>query len=234
MKAMKLKARGQVYWVEGLIGAGKTRLTTTLAKVMNLRPMFEPVAANPYLDQFYHNPKRWAFPMQIHLLHHRYVMQLSAMAEAMLSDSPWDGAIMDRGLPGDRVFARLHRDFRNMDQLEWETYELAYETMVCTLRPPSALVFLDVEPEVALYRIQKRNRNVEVGIELDYLRRLRDGYQKLMNEVESGMHAWAQGMRVVRVPWNEDDLPVQPIVSELLSQVPASKFHVTSRASLDS
>lgn len=207
---------GPVIWVEGLIGAGKSTLTQKLSEELKLRPVFEPVDSNPYLERFYVDPKRWAFPMQMHLLHYRYNMQQIAAREAL--GGMYRGAILDRGLPGDRVFCKLHQLYGNISDLEWYTYELAYATMACSLVPPSLLVFLDVEPEIAFERVKRRNRAAETTLTLEYLQNLRKGYLDMISEVEGGEHAWSRGLRILRVPWNQDYLPTVDLIASLKQQ----------------
>lgn len=207
---------GPIVWIEGIIGAGKTTLTNALCERLNLRAILEPVESNPYLERFYGDPKRWAFPMQIELLHRRYAMQKLAAYEAT-TEGGFKGAVLDRGLPGDRVFCRQHMLAGNIDPLEWDTYERAYDNMVCSLVPPSILVFLDVDPEVALSRIKQRSRGCETSIDLGYLRGLQRGYYDLMVEIDSGEHAWSRGIRIARVPWNVDNQPVDTVVDLIQS-----------------
>lgn len=152
--------------------------------------------------------------MQIELLHHRFAQQQKAAWETVGVDS-YRGAVLDRSLPGDRVFCRMHMHYGNIDPLEWATYERAFDVMVHHLAPPSLVLFLDVAPEVALERVRKRARGAEVGIDIEYLRDLYRGYMDLLAEIESGRHAWSQGMRVHRVPWNTDHLPIEPLVEDL-------------------
>jgi deoxyadenosine/deoxycytidine kinase len=204
--------------VEGIIGAGKTTLTHTLAERLRLRPLLEPVETNPYLERFYKDPKRWAFALQVELLHRRYAMQKLAAYEAT-SEGGYAGAVLDRGLPGDRVFCRQHVLAGNIDELEWQTYERAYDNMVCSLMPPSLLVFLDVTPEVALERIKQRRRVCEGSISLDYLRGLQRGYYDLLVEIEAGDHAWSRGIQVARIPWNVEHQPVNAIVSLIIQKM---------------
>jgi deoxyadenosine/deoxycytidine kinase len=205
---------GLVIWLEGIIGAGKSTLAATLARELALRAFHEPVDTNPYLERFYKDPKRWAFPMQIHLMHDRFAMQ----KEAAYSATRGFGSILDRGMPGDRVFCKLHMLAGNIDELEWKTYEKAYEVMACSLNPPALLLFLDVEPDIALERVKTRARGAESGITLKYLQDLRKGYLDLMCEIESGVHPWSRGMEVKRIAWNSDYLPVDSLVDSLRSQ----------------
>jgi len=202
---------GPVAWVEGIIGAGKSTLAEILSKELGLRRFLEPVDSNPYLADFYKDPKRWAFPMQIELMSHRYAMQ----KEAAYGAARGFGAVLDRGMPGDRVFCKLHMLAGNMDEREWDTYERLYEVMACSLTVPSILIFLDVDPEVALERVKTRARGAEVGIDLKYLNDLRKGYLDLMCEIESGAHPWSKGMEVMRLAWNSDHLPTGPLIEEL-------------------
>lgn len=205
---------GPIIWVEGPIGSGKTTLAKLIAAKLGLRLIQEPVESNPYLERFYQDPKRWAFPMQVELLHRRFAMQKIAAFEAT-AECGYPGAVLDRGLPGDRVFAKLHTLEGNMDELEWQTYERAYDVMACSLISPSLMIYLDVEPEVALARVQERARGAESGMKLDYLEKLRRGYLDLLVEIQSGRHAWSRGMEVMRLAWNTDHQPTDQLIEAL-------------------
>jgi deoxyadenosine/deoxycytidine kinase len=216
-----------VLWIEGIIGAGKTTLAKQLGDALHMRVIEEPVESNPYLPLFYKEPKTWAWTMQMHLMGVRYGMQKLAVSEALVGHA-YNGAILDRGLPGDRVFCRLHVRAGNIHEMQWHTYETFYNIMVCDLRPPSLILYLDVDPNVALERVQKRARSVETGLSLEYLQDLRRGYMDLLSEIESGDHAWSKGMRVMRVPWNVDHQSIAPIVERLRRElhVPTSRPEV--------
>lgn len=208
MNEHQLKLFRPLIWVEGIIGAGKTTFAKEVAKRLDLRMIEEPVGKgegeeNPYLEKFYKEPQKYAFGMQIFLLHKRYMMQRLAADEAT-GVGGHAGAILDRSLSGDRVFAKLHLDAGNINQLDWETYEMAYNYMCRSLLPPTLFVFLDVQPQTAYDRMKRRNRSAEAGVPLDYLTKLRDGYHDLLNEAERGLLPWAHAIRVCRIPWDVD------------------------------
>lgn len=198
--------------IEGAIGAGKSTLSKVLAEDTGWLLLPEPVEENPILPLFYEDPNRWAFTMQINMLHWRYRQQQVAGH----SHVP---CIIDRSLPGDRVFAKLMTRYGNMHEMEWKVYESCYRSM-SMVRPPFLLVYLEVDPEVALARIYQRARGVEVGIKLKYLQDLDAEYENLLNEIESGDHAWSRGIKVMRLPWNDDkvDLRASAAYQDLLQE----------------
>lgn len=194
-----------ILWVEGNIGAGKTTFTKLFVETKNYRAFYEPVDQNPYLELFYKDMKRWAYPMQIHLLQRRYGMQQQAAYES-LSHSKWDGCIMDRGLPGDRVFLENLYESGYIHKLEYETYQDIYELMTRTLTPPSLLIYLETSVEVCFQRAKGRAREQEKSVEdtdfYNYLVALEKNYEKLVVQVEKGRHVWSTGITVLRLDWN--------------------------------
>ena len=205
-----MSTKGHVIWIEGVMGAGKSTLTGALAWRLNYRAIDEPVESNFVLEPFYKDPEKYGFVMQMHLLMVRYNAQLAAAAEA-IGCLGYDGAIIDRGLPGDRVFAQLF-----LTDIEWRVYEHAYNIMSSSLRPPSLLVYLDVEPEEALRRVQERGRKCEAGITLSYLEDLHKGYDSMLKEIESHKHAWSRGINVLRIPWTQPHLPVDGVIESVI------------------
>jgi len=192
-------------WVEGIIGAGKTTFATEIGKRLELRVIEEPVEENPYLGLFYKDQKKYAFGFQIFMLHRRCIQQRLAADEAT-GVGGFKGAILDRSLFGDRVFAKIHAEEGNIEPIDYNTYEMAYSFISRTLLPPSLLVFLDIQPETALSRVNKRKRPEEDGLPLDYLKKLRKGYLNMLVEGERGLLPWGHAVRVCRIPWDPDTL----------------------------
>lgn len=174
-----------------------------------MRALYEPVATNPYLADFYKDPKRWAFSMQVHMLHWRHHLHRLAVCELMHDD--FSGVLLDRGLPGDRIFCNRQRAYGNISMREWTTYNRMYETLTSCLMPPSTLVYLDVAPEVAHARAARRSRDAEEHLTLEYLIDLKTDYDELVDHLEVGLHPWSRSVNVLRVPWNNDDESVEPL-----------------------
>lgn len=214
---------GPVIWVEGIIGSGKSTLAEILARDLRLRMFHEPVSGNPYLDKFYVDQKRYALEMQMFLLKRRHVIQKLATLEAEYGED-YHGSVLDRGLPGDRVFAKLHCKRGNIDELGWMAYEEAFNYACADLRPPSLFLFLDVDPKVALERVRKRNRPAEAGIDLAYMTDLHKGYLDLLCEIEGKAHAWSKGMEVLRLPWNVDYQSPKDLVKMLRNRFSPSQY----------
>ena len=113
------------------------------------------------------------------------------------------------------MFAKMLTEDGFISSREWQTYEMAYDVMTASLRPPSLILYLDVEPAVALDRARVRARGCETGLTLEYLTRLQRGYLDLLVQVERGKHAWSRGMSILRVPWNVDHQGIDGIVDEI-------------------
>lgn len=193
--------RPSVVWIEGVIGAGKTTLARELARRRGWRTIEEVVDGNPYLGKFYADPARWAFAMQIHLLHVRHAQHQLASWETQLGQT----CVLDRGLPGDSVFARMLWESGKIDRVEWDTYRLARDVMLRSLQPPSIMLYLDVPAEVALGRVRERGRAAEGGIPVEYLSELKRGYESMLKEMEESSHPWCRGVEVIRLPWSTPD-----------------------------
>lgn len=197
---------GRLIYVEGIIGAGKSTYSREVGKRLNYRVFKEPVDKR-HLDRFYADPHKYAFNYQIFILHKRIGIQSLAAAEALYSDR-WDGAIVDRSLFGDAAFAELHAAEGNIESLDLEAYRAAKHNMQLMIWPPTTLVFLDVQPRTALKRIQDRlaeakgTRDFELGIDIEYLRKLRKAYKKLVNAAKDGKYPWSHAVSVIHSQWD--------------------------------
>lgn len=190
--------------VSGLIGAGKTTFTKSLAEHLGYKAMFEPVESNPYLGRFYEDPKRWAYPMQEYLKHRRFAAYQYAYWGIRCGE--FKGVVLDRSIHEDTVFAEINKEIGNIHDLDWSTYLQGFQDFQAFLPEPDLYIFLDVDPELARRRILSRGRPEEQkttldaaadenqGIPLAYLKTLHAGYMKWLDAI-------APRMQVVRVDW---------------------------------
>lgn len=193
-----------IVWVEGLLAAGKTTFCKQIAERLGFELIEEPVGRNFYLEEFYKYPPTCAFGMQIFLLHYRYAMKQKASYAAIIGDHK--GVILDRSIAGDRVFAKLHWDKGNINDLDWRCYNFAYEVMARTIQPPTLFLYLDVQAETAFNRMRERKRPAEEGVTLEYLQELRKGYEGLIKELKTGLVPWAHSIEVERIIWDRKTL----------------------------
>jgi len=166
--------------VAGLIGAGKSTLTESLAEHLGHSPVYEPVKDNPYLEDFYEDIPRWTFPMQMHLLSRRFRQH----QEVIWGLRRQGGVIQDRTIYEDTLFARMHYDDGMMDQRDYDTYISLFQDMQNFLKYPDVIVYLRVPPEIAATRIKSRGRSMEREIPIDYLKGLEDKYEQFAEEMK--------------------------------------------------
>jgi deoxyadenosine/deoxycytidine kinase len=156
----------------GNIGAGKSTLVSMLCERLGWEPYYEPVAENPYLDDFYKDMRAWAFHSQVFFLTHR------AQAHRALMDISRPVA-QDRSFYEDaEVFARaLHRQGAIADR-DWETYQGLYRTLTTLLSPPDLVVYLRASVPTLQHRISLRGRDFEARISDQYLSSLDALYEE--------------------------------------------------------
>lgn len=136
--------------IEGNISAGKSTLTRDLATHLGYRVFLEPTTTNPYLSDFYRNPKQFALKMQIYLLRRRYKVYLAALNHIV---STGEGAVLDRSIFSDWVFAEKNRLDGNIDTQGFWYYTQLREKMLERLPFPHTTVYLDVDPTECYNRI---------------------------------------------------------------------------------
>ena len=162
--------------VAGNIGAGKTSLVTYLTTRYGFRPVYEPFANNPYLDDFYGDMERWGFHSQIWFLAHKYRLHREL--------EKTDGILVqDRTIYEDaEIFAtQLHRSGK-MNDRDYATYTELYRAMRASLRPPDLLIYLRCSVKAAKARIKKRGRASETAIPTAYLTKLHELYEEWLQE----------------------------------------------------
>lgn len=166
--------------IAGNIGSGKTTLTRLLSKHFGWKPHFEEVDNNPYLESFYEDMKRWSFNLQIYFLNSRF-------RQVMDIRKSGDDIIQDRTIYEDAyIFAANLYDMGLMETRDYQNYQDLFELMSSFLQAPDLLIYLRASVPTLVRQIQKRNRDYEQSIRLDYLKALNKRYENWIANYNKG------------------------------------------------
>lgn len=166
--------------IAGNIGSGKTTLTRLLAKHFNWKPHFEDVENNPYLHSFYEDMQRWSFNLQIYFLNSRFrqVVEIRKSGKNI---------IQDRTIYEDAyIFAPNLHSMNLMSTRDFENYISLFELMSSFIQPPDLLIYLRGSVSTLVEQIQKRGRDYEESIRLDYLKLLNERYEAWVEKYDQG------------------------------------------------
>jgi deoxyadenosine/deoxycytidine kinase len=166
--------------IAGNIGSGKTTVTGLLAKYFKWEAHYEDVDTNPYLNSFYEDMQRWSFNLQIYFLNSRF-RQIIKIRESGKK------VIQDRTIYEDaHIFAPNLHAMGLMTTRDFENYKSLFELMSSFIKPPDLLIYLRGEVPTLVRQIQKRGRDYEASIRLDYLNRLNERYEAWISSYNIG------------------------------------------------
>ena len=166
--------------IAGNIGAGKTTLTEMLSKHYKWIPNFEDVDHNPYLNDFYEDMPRWSFNLQIYFLNSR----LQQLVEILKGT---ETVIQDRTIYEDaHIFAPNLHEMGLMSKRDFDNYYKFFQTLKTLVQPPDLLIYLNASVPTLVGQIQKRGREYEENIRLDYLKKLNEYYNKWIADYKEG------------------------------------------------
>ena len=166
--------------VTGNIGAGKTTLTTMLAKHYGWETQFEDVDHNPYLDDFYQDMSKWSFALQMYFLGSRF-RQVKEIRES------GKNIIQDRTIYEDAyIFAENLNEMNLLSDRDYSNYTALFNLMKSFVSAPDLLIYLKADISTLTKQIAKRGREYESGISIDYLMRLNNKYEAWINSYKEG------------------------------------------------
>ncbi|MCH5177821.1 MAG: deoxynucleoside kinase [Prevotellaceae bacterium] len=157
--------------IAGNIGSGKTTLTKMLAQHYGWTPFFEAVEDNPYIEDYYTDIPRWSFCLEMFFLKHRF----QDLLQIAHSDKPM---IQDRTIfEGVYVFTENNRRMGNLSDRDYQTYMEMFESMMMVAQMPDLMIYLRASVPHLVGNIQKRGREYEQTMQLDYLQNLNTLYE---------------------------------------------------------
>lgn len=166
--------------IAGNIGAGKTTLTKLLAKHYKWEPHYEEVLENPYLEDFYNQMERWSFNLQVYFLNHRF----RQVMEIRQSDK---NIVQDRTIYEDaHIFAPNLHAMGLLTNRDFENYRSLFDLMESVTEGPDLLIYLRSTIPNLVAQIQKRGREYENSISIDYLSRLNERYEAWIHDYDKG------------------------------------------------
>jgi deoxyadenosine/deoxycytidine kinase len=196
--------------VAGNIGVGKSTLVGKLCARLGWEPYYEPVAENPYLEDFYDNMKAWAFHSQVFFLSHRLRMHLD-----LLNDPK--SVVQDRSVYEDaEVFAANLFRQGEISERDYSTYRKLYQLLCDMLRPPDLVIYLRASVPTLQRRISQRGRDFESTISPDYLGQLNVLYEQWIEKFSL--------CPVLSVPTDEMDFVAHNGHLELITQKMGEKL----------
>ena len=166
--------------ISGNIGSGKTTLTTKLAKHYKWDPHFEDVENNPYLNDFYKEMQRWSFNLQVYFLNSRFrqIIDIKKLNKKF---------IQDRTIYEDAyIFAPNLHAMGLMSTRDFDNYKELFSLMDSLVEGPDLLIYLRASVPTLVEQIQKRGREYENSIRLDYLTQLNKRYEEWIESYDNG------------------------------------------------
>jgi len=161
--------------IEGPIGVGKTSLARKLAVDFDSDLLLEQAEDNPFLANFYRNPRQYALSTQLHFLLQR-AQQVQDFRQADLFQG---SHIADFMVDKDRLFAQLTL---NGDELA--LYQQIYTHLTLDAPRPDLVIYLQAPVPTLRERIAVRGIGYEQQIRDDYLARLSESYTRFFHDYD--------------------------------------------------
>ena len=166
--------------IAGNIGSGKTTLTKMLAKHYGWKKFLEPVDDNPYIDDYYKDISRWALNLEVYFLKQRFknLLEIEKSKETIIQDR----TIFE----GVYVFATNNKNMGNMDERDYDTYMGLFDSMMKVIKMPELMVYLRASVPHLVKNIQKRGRDYEQQMPIDYLQGINNLYDEFIYKKYKG------------------------------------------------
>ena len=166
--------------VAGNIGSGKSTLTRMLARHYGWEARFEAVDHNPYLEDYYRDIHRWSFNLEVYFLKERFrhLIEIEKSEHTIVQDrSIFEGVY---------VFMQNNKAMGNLSDRDYETYMELFEQMMSVVHYPDLMIYLRASVPHLLGNIQKRGREYEQTMKLEYLENLNRRYDEFIYKMYKG------------------------------------------------
>lgn len=167
--------------IAGNIGSGKTTLTRKLSEHYGWIPRYEAVSYNPYLEDYYKDIPRWSYNLETYFLAQRFkdLLEISKSDDVIIQDR----TIME----GVNIFVANNLAMGNLSRRDYDTYMEIYNLMMSMVSLPDLLIYLKSSVPHLVSQIQKRGRDYEKSISIEYLTGLNDRYEQWISSYNGRM-----------------------------------------------
>ncbi len=182
--------------ISGNIGSGKTTLTRLLANHYGWEARLEPVTDTPYHLAYYTDKPRRAFHLEVYYLKERFreALSIAASEASVVQDrTVWESMA---------VFAENNMRMGNLAWRDYQTLTSLFDLMRPQLSLPDLTIYLRADIAHLVRNIQRRGRDYEQAISIEYLQGLNALYDRFMLELFPG--------RVLTVDVNGTDFENNP------------------------
>ena len=201
--------------VAGNIGSGKSTLTQLLAKHYGWEARYEAVEHNPYLEDYYRDIHRWSFNLEVYFLKERFrdLIDISKSEKTIIQDRTiYEGVY---------VFMQNNRAMGHLTERDFETYMELFEQMMTVVRKPDLMIYLKASVPHLVGNIQKRGRDYEQSIKLEYLENLNQRYDDFIYNKYKG--------RVMTIQKDELDFQHEPKdLAKIIDRIDSELFGLFS------
>ena len=201
--------------VAGNIGSGKSTLTQLLAKHYGWEARYEAVEHNPYLEDYYRDIHRWSFTLEVFFLKERFrdLIDISKSEKTIIQDRTiYEGVY---------VFMQNNRAMGHLTERDFETYMELFEQMMTVVRQPDLMIYLKASVPHLVGNIQKRGREYEQSIKLEYLENLNQRYDDFIYNKYKG--------RVMTIQKDELDFQHEPKdLAKIIDRIDSELFGLFS------
>ena len=166
--------------IAGNIGCGKTTLTNMLARHYGWEARFEAVTDNPYLEDYYKDIRRWSFALEVYFLKQRFrdLLDIARSEQTVIQDrSIFEGVY---------VFAANNHAMGTLDDRDFDCYMQLFESMMTVVKVPDLMIYLRASIPHLVQNIQRRGRDYEQLMQLDYLKNLNLLYEDFIYQQYKG------------------------------------------------
>lgn len=164
--------------IAGNIGCGKTTLTRMLSEHYGWTPKYESVTYNPYLEDYYKDIERWSYNLETYFLAQRFqdLLEIAKSDEVIIQDRTI--------LEGVHIFVANNKAMGNLSDRDYDTYMQLFNLMMSMVREPDLLIYLKSSVPHLVSQIQKRGRDYEKSISIEYLNNLNERYDAWIGNYE--------------------------------------------------